>query len=52
MCEFAIGFYYEWPSHSQPHWQRIESLNLSFFRSALHTAHDLIHMFSLLQLPQ
>lgn len=30
--------------HSHPHWQRTESHNRGFFRSALHTAHDLIHM--------
>jgi len=30
--------------HSQPHWQRTESHNRGFLRSALHTAHDLIHM--------
>jgi hypothetical protein len=33
-----------WPSHSHPHWQRMESHNRAFLRSALHTAHDLIHM--------
>jgi hypothetical protein len=33
-----------WPSHSQPHLQRVESLSLSFLRSALHSAHDLIHI--------
>ena len=30
--------------HSHPHWQRTESHNLGFLRSALHIAHDLIHM--------
>src|SRR5580765_6245758 len=30
--------------HSHPHWQRTESDNRGFLRSALHTAHDLIHM--------
>ena len=34
--------------HSHPHWQRTESHKRGFFRSALHMAHDLIHMaFSL-----
>jgi len=33
-----------WPSHSHPHWQRMESHNRAFLRSALHNAHDLIHM--------
>ena len=32
------------PFHSHPHWQRTESHNRGFFRIALHTAHDLIHM--------
>ena len=32
------------PSHSHPHWQQTESHNRGFSRSALHTAHDLIHM--------
>ena len=30
--------------HSHPHWQRTESHNRGFLRSALHRAHDLIHM--------
>ncbi|MGB8063919.1 MAG: hypothetical protein WCF26_18640, partial [Candidatus Sulfotelmatobacter sp.] len=30
--------------HSHPHWQRTESHKHGFFRSALHMAHDLIHM--------
>ena len=30
--------------HSHPHWQHTESDNRGFLRSALHTAHDLIHM--------
>ena len=30
--------------HSHPHWQQTESDNRGFLRSALHTAHDLIHM--------
>lgn len=30
--------------HSHPHLQRMESDSLSFFRSALQTAHDLIHI--------
>lgn len=30
--------------HSHPHWQRTESHNRSFFKSALQTAHDLIHI--------
>src|SRR5579863_1792236 len=30
--------------HSHPHWQRTESHKRGFFRSALHMAHDLIHM--------
>jgi len=33
-----------WPSHSHPHSQRVESLSLSFLRSALHNAHDRIHI--------
>ncbi len=33
-----------WPYHSHPHSQRTESENLSFFISALHIAHDLIHI--------
>ena len=32
------------PYHSHPHRQRTESLNLSFFISALQIAHDLIHI--------
>ena len=32
------------PSHSHPHWQRIESHSRGFLRSALQMAHDLIHM--------
>jgi hypothetical protein len=35
---------YSWPRHSQPHLQHVESLNFSFLKSALHTAHDRIHM--------
>lgn len=30
--------------HSHPHWQRTESHNLGFLRSALQIAHDLIHI--------
>ena len=40
-------FPHGWPSHSHPHWQRVESLSLSFLRSALHKAHDLIHILRL-----
>ena len=38
------GLIYSVACHSHPHWQRTESHNRGFFRSALHTAHDLIHM--------
>jgi hypothetical protein len=30
--------------HSHPHWQRTESHGLNFFKSALHTAHERIHI--------
>jgi hypothetical protein len=40
----AASVIHGWPSHSQPHLQRVESLSLSFLRSALHNAHDLIHI--------
>ena len=42
----AISFPRSTPAlcHSHPHWQRTESHNRGFLRSALHTAHDLIHM--------
>ena len=35
------------PCHSHPHSHLTESDNRSFFRSALHTAHDRIHMMRL-----
>ena len=40
-------FSHGWPSHSHPHSQRVESLSLTFLRSALHNAHDLIHILLL-----
>ena len=40
-------FSHGWPSHSHPHSQRVESLSLSFLRSALHNAHDRIHILLL-----
>jgi len=40
----AAGFQFVWPCHSHPHWQRTESLSLSFLIRALQIAHDLIHM--------
>jgi hypothetical protein len=45
----AISFPRSSPAlfHSHPHWQRTESHNRGFFRNALHTAHDLIHMVPL-----
>ena len=30
--------------HTHPHWQRTESHSLSFFKSALHKAHERIHI--------
>jgi hypothetical protein len=31
-------------THSHSHWQRTELHGLNFFKSALHTAHERIHM--------
>jgi hypothetical protein len=41
---FEACFRVLWPYHSHPHGQRTESHNRSFFKSALHMAHDLIHI--------
>ena len=48
LAKYGLTDPFQCPCHSHPHSQRTESINLSFFRSALHTAHDLIHMFLLL----
>ena len=48
LANHNVAHPFQCPCHSHPHSQRTESINLSFFRSALHTAHDLIHMFLLL----
>lgn len=48
LAKYGLTDPFQCPCHSHPHSQRTESISLSFFRSALHTAHDLIHMFLLL----